>query len=63
MLTFIVNPTAGSGYAGKAWLLIEEELQRRGVKYCILHTEYKHSYITEHTDYDRRHRLQRAENS
>ena len=40
MLTFIVNPAAGSGYAGKAWSLLEDELQRRGVKYCILHTEY-----------------------
>ena len=40
MLTFIVNPAAGSGYAVKAWAAIEAELKRLGERYRILHTAY-----------------------
>jgi len=40
MLTFIVNPAAGSGYASRIWTKIEEEIRQRDVPYCIKHTEY-----------------------
>lgn len=39
MLTFIVNPTAGNGYALKTEKLLQTELEKRGVKVCFLHTE------------------------
>lgn len=40
MLTFIVNPAAGSGYASKAWTEIEAEMIRRNEPYRVMHTEY-----------------------
>lgn len=38
MLTFIVNPTAGSGYALKASQQLEATLKERKVSYCMLYT-------------------------
>lgn len=40
MLTFIVNPAAGSGYAAKAWSVLEAEMKRRGEPYHIMQTEH-----------------------
>lgn len=39
MLTFIVNPAAGNGYALKIEKLVQEEMQRRGLACHFLHTE------------------------
>ena len=40
MLTLIVNPTAGNGYALKMEEPIRQELEKRGVAHTILRTEY-----------------------
>lgn len=39
MMTFIVNPAAGNGYALKIEKMIRDEMGRRGLLYEILHTE------------------------
>ena len=40
LLTLIVNPTAGNGYALKMEEPIRQELEKRGVAHTILRTEY-----------------------
>lgn len=39
MLTFIVNPAAGNGYALKIEKQVKEEMARRGLEYHFVHTE------------------------
>lgn len=42
MLTFIVNPTAGGGYAERVWQKISLEMDRRGVAYDVQRTNAPH---------------------
>lgn len=39
MLTFIVNPAAGNGYALKIEQQLKDELERRNIQYHFVHTE------------------------
>ena len=40
MLTFIVNPTAGNGYALKIEQQVQAEMARRGLACQFVHTEH-----------------------
>gem|GEM_PF-6633654 len=40
MLTLIINPTAGSGYARKVAPQLQEELNKRGIAHEMVYTQY-----------------------